>query len=226
MTETREAIQVEALRCYFNNGQLDGSISNEISRVLGIQYQEDDLPEVGGSIIAGNDATLELRVNESDVNKEVETSISAFEEGDYSSISHLYEFLCEARDTQESYLGKSHPDIFVLNGLVTILDRVMGNEDAPLSGDKRLGLANLFRKIVGSFYAFKEDEIEADDGYLLGLFHVHKQRQPPSGGDIKKNRQNGLPNLVIGATSDYQKEGVDVYLVHSGKQELLYRGEL
>jgi len=226
MSETREEIQSEIIKCYFQESQLDEAIYKQISKILEIQYQIEASPEVGGFVFIKDDMSLELRVNKPAIQKELETCLSNFEKGDYSNIEPLYGFMQEAESIQASYLDENDAELLVYKGVVQILEKLSLNSQVKLSEEKRNNLSALFRKVINSFYAFKLDDIEEGDGRFMGLFHVHKKGTIPSGGDLVINKRHNIPNLVISSTHNYKQEGIEIYLVHSGSYERLYEGTL
>lgn len=225
MSETHEEIVEEILREHvFNSETLDKGTSSEISRVLKYQFTEMDIGEAGGPFFLEPDVSLRMEVRESEYTRMIKESLVRFRDGHCDNLEPLIHYMEEVSKTQAGYLGSNNPESFIANGIVEVLNLVATTKSI-LGVEKRGGITKLCSKIMSNFYPFTIEDFQ----YLqrskgLGLFHVHKDLQPPSGGDIDFNNERGIPLITISAKSDYRDTGVNLYLVSSGKSVILYTG--
>jgi hypothetical protein len=227
MSETREQIVEQILKEHVFSGEtLDEGTSSEISRVLKYQFTEMDIGEAGGPFFLEDDVSLRMEVTESDYARELKGSLGRFRDGDCNNLDPLIRFMEEVSKTQAGYLGPDNADTLIADGIIQVLNLVAVKKSV-LGAEKRDGITNMCTKIISNFFPFTaEDLLYLEKSNGLGLFHIHKYGQPPSGGDITFNKDTGIPLMLISARSDYMDTGVNLYLVSSGKPGSVYTGRL
>lgn len=227
MHEEYENFRSDLIKWFFRDPNLEEGLYNQLVNVLSVQASRREGPEVGGSIFF--DKELELRVIDDLSGRErVELALKAFESGNYSQMETLYQF---ARYFLRAVKAKGDPSsIALVNTLVKTFTPCTGQQDS-IPEDLRKYAADLFRKTMlnSSYIPTKSYVNQIGKSGFIGLFHVHYSSGEPSMGDILKNKETHIPELVIAANFKPRTEleallinACQIYLVHNGSFENIY----
>ena len=80
------------------------------------------------------------------------------------------------------------------------------------------------REVLESSYKISPEEMRVEEPGFVGIFHVHKNGEPPNDADVRWHLRQGLTGLVLVPAVEAPTEVVAVHLVDAGQAALLWRG--
>ena len=186
-------------------------IGRQIKGVLDYQFQEVPHREAGGRL-AWKDDSLEFRVVDTPMMKDIDNAISQINRGDYSSLPFVYgfirRFIREADNPEDKQKYKR-----ALGLLIKAVNYLQEGDQRDAVHDTIKSMAFMF---LGCKYAVHYDDLPDFDNNFSIPFHVHKGGSGPSRRDLGNSKELG-PRMVISATLDYMTQGTDFYILNRGE---------
>lgn len=222
---TKGHYRAEVLRICLRDAGLNKSVIQQIGCILQEQFKPENYMEISGIAYFRNN-WLDLEIVHSPELLEVDNSLEKLSNGDYSGLEKLSLFANQAVDFHSEHHGEN---VF-FDALKVYFDVAYKTfkEDPEhhfLREMDRKKMVELYKELSG-FYTIVPVHEHIDKPGFLGWFHVHPRGTKPSPADINSSSNNDIPALLISALPTYLTTGLQIYLLHYGKTELLYHGSL